>query len=574
MQKIRRIGKPFEKNSSKNKATTTIRCSTVVTQRSHKSTVFSFRMAHVTKATSLNQLFPINNLLCFMTGSGFNDFLTSLKEAADAEAESPIPLKKRKASPASRQEASDALGYADINKLEHCTRLLQKNIRQIIEEAPSVEQLNKLIHDPSLSTFTRQEMQGNSLLHLLAKLKTLYDKKQLPIFDEIVDNKLEINGNRKPADKTKIAVVEKSEREEDTEFSSDSLPQLPKIKDPGLRNRVFQHKSTSANKTYLEEQEIVLAHNERLEFLGDSVLNTLVTTILYEKFPYANEGVLSQTRSLLVNNKTLAEFSTAYGFDQLLRCNVDEDSLRSGKQKVYADVFEAYLGALAMERGFDLAEVEQWLKKLMRHKIEEAAMEMKKLVPINKDAKTELYSLVGTASFHPTYKVVENGNGVNSPYKVHCLMGDDILGEGAAPGLKDAGLRAAMAALKNRPLLEKYGRQRLETDRSLSVIKPNTNGEAPAQQSSEIPFLADKSIIANKFAKNELYAYFGKQLGLTPEYSVVADPENKRYKVELRVKETVIAVAYDASKKNAMSRAATVVLENKDKMNNILNWIG
>lgn len=507
-----------------------------------------------------------------MSGAGFDDFLVSLKEAAHIESQG--PSKKRKPSPAPEQENAAKLGYADINKLEHCTRLLQKNIRQIIEEAPSVEKLNNIIQDSSLGTFTRQEIQGNSLLHLLAKLKTLYDKKQLPIFDEIVDNNLEVDVHRKPADKTKIAVVDRKQHDLDTAFVSSSLPPLPKIKDAGLRNRVFQHKSTSANKTYLDEREIVLAHNERLEFLGDSVLNTLVTMILYEEFPYANEGFLSQTRSLLVNNKTLAEFSTQYGFDQSLRCNVDEDSLRSGKQKVYADVFEAYLGALAMEKGFDLAGIKQWLKELMRHKIDEAAIEMKKLVPINKDAKTELYSLVGTASFHPTYQVVEDGNGVNIPYKVHCLMGDDILGEGAAPGLKDAGLRAAMAALKNRPLLEKYGRQRLETDRSISVIKSAGDEDSLSEQKSDFPFLADKSIIANKFAKNELYAYFGKQLGLTPEYSVTADPENKRYKVELRVKATVIAIAYDASKKNGMSRAATIVLENKDKMNEILNYIG
>lgn len=537
--------------------------------------------AHVTSSRCLAPRFSLRQLspslpVSSMSDSGLDDFLSSLKKAAGTDSSSDAdtatqPLKKRRQSPAV-EDAAHQLGYADINKLEHCTRTLQKSIRQIIEEAPNVEALNKLIQDPSLSAFTRQEMRGNSLLHLLSKLKTLHDSDQLPIFDEIIGNTIEVDGDRKRVDMSKLSKVDSQALDGETEFSNPDLPTLPKIKDPALRNRVFQHKSTSANKTYLDEQEIVLTHNERLEFLGDSVLNTLVTIILYDKFPYANEGFLSQTRSLLVNNKTLAEFSTAYGFDQALRCNVDEVSLRSGKQKVYADVFEAYLGALAMERGYNLAEIETWLRQLMRHKIDEATIEMKKLSPINKDAKTELYSLVGTASFHPTYQVVENGNGVNVPYKVHCLMGDDVLGEGVAPGLKDAGLRAAMEALKNRPLLEKYGRQRLETDRSLSVIKPQ-NGD-DASESSLFPLLAGKSTFANKFAKNELYAYFGKQLGLTPEYIVVADPENKRYKVELKVNERIIAVAYDVSKKNAMSRAAAVVLENKNMMDEILNWIG
>lgn len=502
-----------------------------------------------------------------MTDS-FNDFVSSLKKAAETEPETLSQSKKQKrsSSPESAQ-----FGYADINKLEHCTRLLQKNIRQLIEEAPTVGELNGLIHNPSVSPFTRQEIQGNTLLHLAAKIKSLYEHSQLPIFDEIAENRLE-DGKRKPADKSKIAQVDNKEWEADMAFAKPGLPPIPKIKDPGLRNRVFQHKSTSANKTYLDEQEIVLSHNERLEFLGDSVLNTLVTIILYERFPYANEGVLSQTRSLLVNNKTLGEFSTAYGFDQVLRCNVDEESLRSGKQKVYADVFEAYLGALAMERGYDLSEIEQWLRQLMSHKIEEADMEIKKLVPINKDAKTELYSLVGTASFHPTYKVVDNGNGVNTLFTVQCVMGDEVMGVGEAPGSKEAGLRAAMAALNNRPLLEKYGRQRLETDRSISVVR--SDGHEVHSGDSAFPIVAGKSTVANKFAKNELYAYFGRQFGLTPEYSVVADPDNKRYKVEVRILDHVIAIAYDISKKNAMSRAATVVLENKDKMDEMLKSIG
>ncbi|KAI5292088.1 hypothetical protein KEM56_006379, partial [Ascosphaera pollenicola] len=75
------------------------------------------------------------------------------------------------------------------------------------------------------------------------------------------------------------------------------------------------------------------------------------------------------------------------------------------------------------------------------------------------------------------------------------------------------------------------------------------------------------------FAKNEAYAFFGRTLGLTPEYAVSFDAENNRYKAELKVKEKVVSVAYDASKKNAMSRAATVLLENKEKLNALLNYI-
>lgn len=509
-------------------------------------------------------------------------FLSTLADAVASDSDTPVPAKKQKLAlplPQASPTPSPSFGYTEINKLEHCARILQKSIRTVIEDSPDVDTLASLTNDPTVEKFARQEIQANTLLHLVAKLKTLYEKGQLPIFDDIQEGRIVVQEKRKPVDKSQLGAGLELYGEPDTSddvttTSSAGLPPLPVIKDPHLRARVFQHKSTSANKTYLDEQEIVLAHNERLEFLGDSVLNTLVTYILYRRFPYANEGNLSKIRSLLVSNKTLAEFSNAYGFDQSLHSKIDENSLRTGKQKIHADIFEAYLGALAMERGYDLAEVEAWLNELMADKIAIAAHELKKLTPINKDAKTELYSLVGTASLHPEYKVVENGNGVHTPYKVHCIMEDDILGTGEAPGLKEAGLRAAMAALKNKALLEKYGRRRLETDRSVSVVRcENGTDETTPQSTSKLPLVADRLVLANKFAKNEVYAYFGKNLGLNPEYVLSFETENKRYKAELKVKETVIALAYDTSKKNAMSRAATVVLENKDILHDIVSWI-
>lgn len=513
--------------------------------------------------------------------SNLNDFLTTLtnvaKHSADGENLS-RETKRAKKSAGTSVEAS-VFGYTDINKFEHCARSLQKNVRTIVEEAPNSAKLKEYSQDHTVDKFARQEIKNNPLLHLVASLKSLYESNQMQIFNDILENSVDPGIQRKTLDRSKISkseMVAGPELDGDEEIAqSSSLPELPKIKDAHLRARVFQHKSTSANKTYLAEQEIVLSHNERLEFLGDSVLNTLVTFILYEKFPFANEGVLSQIRSLLVSNKTLAEFSTQYGFDQSLRCKVDEAALRNGKQKIYADIFEAYVGALAMERGFELSEVQLWLLALMATKLSLAALEIKKSTPINKDAKTELYSLVGTASLHPIYKVVENGNGVQELFKVQCIMEDSVLGEGVAPGLRDAGLRAAMAALKNKPMLEKYGRKRLETDRSISVVTGDNGTQVPNGMisSTEFPLVADTLVFANKFAKNEAYAFFGKTLGITPEYAVSFDAENNRYKAELKVKETVISLAYDASKKNAMSRAAAVLLENKDKLNEILNFI-
>ncbi|GEQ69604.1 hypothetical protein JCM33374_g3276 [Metschnikowia sp. JCM 33374] len=520
-----------------------------------------------------------------MSKQGLSDFLSSLQEAAGGSSASPDnrTVKKQKTptslSDPSRLGKSSSFGYTEINKFEHCARSLQKSIRTIVDEAPTLAQLNGFTSDDSLDNFAKSEAKTNPLLRLVSKLKSLYLSSQLPIFDNILDNNLEVNeANLGPDPAPKKAKKPSKKEPKGEEFDQiKGLPPLPKIKNPELRSRVYQHKSTCANKTYLKEDEIVLTHNERIEFLGDSVMNTIVTIILYSKFPTANEGELSQIRSSLVSNKVLAEFAVAYGFDKKLRCNIDEEALKTGKQKVFADVFEAYVGALVMERGYDLKEVEDWLSALMANKMAIAGKEHKKM-PINKEAKTDLYSLIGTAALHPVYKVTENGNGINAPFKVQCLMEDVVLGEGEAPSLKDAGLRAAMSALKNKAMLEKYGRRRLETDRTISEIKPtdnnnNGNGSSGAESGTQFPLVADKSVLPNKFAKNEAYAYFGKNLGITPEYKIEFEEENNRYKVELRIKEVAVSVAYDASKKNAMSRAASVVLENKHLLNDIVSLV-
>lgn len=510
-----------------------------------------------------------------MSGSNATDsFLDSLQLSLRNDDEQ--DPKKRRLSPIEDAETCVTFGFTEINKYEHCARTIQKHIRSIITGAPSIEELKEISKDKAVDQLVKQEMEANAMLHLVAKLKSLYNADKLPLFDEILENDFKENsiptGGIGP-------IALKSEGEEKAEqhqlgskARQTGLPTLPEIKNPQLRLRVFQHKSLSTHKTYLAESEIVLAHNERVEFLGDSVLNTMVTYILYDRFPTLLEGQLSQLRALLVNNRTLAEFSLNYGFDKELRCNIDESALGTGNQKIYADVFEAYLGALAMERGYDLQEVQDWLASLMEPKLVAFEIENKKVAPINRDAKTELYSLVGSAASHPVYKITKNGNGLREPFQVQCVIGDVVLGEGVAPNFRDAGIRAAMAALKNKQMLEKFGRQRLETDRSDLVKKPvdlskeDINGVC-------LPFVADESVYPSKLAKNEVYTHFGKTYGIIPEYRASYDENEKRYKAELLVGDKVISVAYDALKKNAMSRAAMMILKNQSALHEIISML-
>lgn len=111
-----------------------------------------------------------------------------------------------------------------------------------------------------------------------------------------------------------------------------------------------------------------LRSNERLEFIGDSVLNAAVTTLIAQRFPQAREGALSRLRAQLVDERTLAEIALRQGLAEHLRLGRGEES-SGGRQKmrVLADLAEAVLGALYLDADFEavLVLVERWLEGRM-----------------------------------------------------------------------------------------------------------------------------------------------------------------------------------------------------------------
>lgn len=498
-------------------------------------------------------------------------------------------------------------GYVEVKKFEHCARILQKNIRLIVNEAPDNRRIKDLLASKNLDETTMLALNSNKLVRLVAQLKTKYNRSKLKIFDDILNNNVEAKDDKEfeaedsddmknPSvwpethremvhdqqdGKQEIKESVKEDSMDSRDFALDGMPRLPEIKDPELHGRVFVHKSIINNKSYLHKAELIASHNERLEFLGDSVLNNLVTFIIFNKFPEASEGELSKIRSLLVNNVTLAEFSIMYGFDRRLRSNINDLTLKDTTQKIYADVFEAYVGALAIERGSNNAEILEWLAKLMDSRIKKYDRQIRSIEEINKDAKSELYSLIGSASFHPQYEVIQIGDGASSPFIIHCKMGDDILGVGSAPGNKEAGLRAAMQALKNKELLEKYSQIRYNTDRSISTIshkqlrdsesikvRPQDDNNVASETSSKLdstifPLAGDMSEDVDMKAKNMLYSILGKRSGIIPMYDISSISANK-FDVKLIVKDMVVAKATDVSKKRAAARAAMAVMKDKD----------
>ena len=108
------------------------------------------------------------------------------------------------------------------------------------------------------------------------------------------------------------------------------------------------------HRSYLNETREKIASNERLEFLGDSILSFLVSEYLYKTYPTFDEGILTNLRSLLVNTKSLAGIAASLQFGSYLKLSKgEEDSGGRKNESILANCFESFLGALYLDSGIE-----------------------------------------------------------------------------------------------------------------------------------------------------------------------------------------------------------------------------
>lgn len=203
--------------------------------------------------------------------------------------------------------------------------------------------------------------------------------------------------------------------------------------DPALLERALTHRSSGS------------ANNERLEFLGDSVLNFVMSCELYERFPEANEGELSRLRALLVKGDTLARLAHGLELGEYLRLGSGER--KSGGQRrnsILADTVEAIIGAIYLDAGLERAS--QVIHSLYDGELDE-------LPPLSrlKDPKTRLQEyLQARGQERPTYEVVRtNGSHHDQNFEVACIVApleEPVKGTGASR--RKAEQAAAEAALE------------------------------------------------------------------------------------------------------------------------------
>ena len=211
------------------------------------------------------------------------------------------------------------------------------------------------------------------------------------------------------------------------------------FKDKDLLKQAFIHRS------YINENpKVGFSHNERLEFLGDAVLELVVTDFLYKKYPSYTEGELTALRSALVNAVIISEVALAMGMNNYLLLSKGE-AKDNGKARQYilANTYEAYVGALYLDQGMN--SVDSFVKKSLLPKTEEIVKnklwrDAKSLV----QEKAQEFVLVT-----PSYKVLsESGPDHDKHFTVGIFFGATKIAEGKGKSKQEAEVKAAEAALK------------------------------------------------------------------------------------------------------------------------------
>ena len=206
-----------------------------------------------------------------------------------------------------------------------------------------------------------------------------------------------------------------------------------------MLQKAFTHRS------YINEnRKGALEHNERLEFLGDAVLELVATNFLYNKYPDKNEGDLTSYRSALVNAVTLSEVASKLGMNEFLLLSRGEakDTGRA-RQYILANTMEAFIGAIFLDQGYETAEV--FIKKYVLSLIDDIVKKKSWL-----DAKSFFQEKAQEVEgITPSYTVEkETGPDHDRHFTVAVFIGKERVAAGDGKSKQEAEQKAAENGLK------------------------------------------------------------------------------------------------------------------------------
>lgn len=210
------------------------------------------------------------------------------------------------------------------------------------------------------------------------------------------------------------------------------------ISDPSLFLKALRHRSTLSNEQYQSYDSY-----ERLEFLGDAVLDLITAEILFKEYPTKDEGFLTKVRAKLVRGEMLSEFSKKIGLENLMEIGEGPGSTMVSKN-IMADVFESIIAAIYITKGYQQAF--DFVYKVLKEYII-----LDELVNTLDNYKSALLEYTQAKKLPlPRYELIsETGPGHNRTFEVKVIVNDDITGCGSGKSKKKAEQEAAKEALKH-----------------------------------------------------------------------------------------------------------------------------
>lgn len=428
---------------------------------------------------------------------------------------------------AAKKSKVDSYTAEDAEKLIKQVSKLQKTLQKIVKLAPSMEVFQKAIHSTKLDLTLLE----NPKSELGVDIKDVCDKGTSTILNRVLGQEAVLReGVSSISNTVKYTPSSLLSPLISVDYRGKSWPPaIPEIKDGMLFKRVFTHRSMLVAGTASEVHHTATKAGydmtgnfsyERLEFVGDSIVNNILTKIIYDVFPGDDQSHLSFLRGQVIANIVLCRWAALYGFPSKLRVspsvlspeqlhtltvsilsprtlNADAnmwlvkytypggyaaafekyydalevkpkiDEALCGR-KIVADLFEAYVAGVYLSYGSDgEAVLTKWVYELAMPLLDAIRQEGGSItsmadknnsLPLDATAKNRLYILIGSAAMSPVYNVVneEKFPDGSITHTVTCSMGTEILGTGKGKNLVEAGARAAMAALENTQAMDKF----------------------------------------------------------------------------------------------------------------------
>lgn len=201
------------------------------------------------------------------------------------------------------------------------------------------------------------------------------------------------------------------------------------------RNLALYHQAFRHNSVAKEIKDGIKDSNERLEFLGDAILNAVVADFLFQRFPYKDEGFLTKMRSKIVSREHLNQLAVKLGLDKLVEQSQDPGLKFSS---MYGDAFEALIGAIYLDKKFYAAE-QFIVKNILKFHID-----LEKLETTDTDFKSKLIEWAQREKKEIHFRLMEeSGDGRGKQYKIAAMISGEIFGEALHFSKKKAEQRAA-----------------------------------------------------------------------------------------------------------------------------------